>query len=225
MGELVASIAHEINQPLAGVAASGSACLRWLKGDKPDLDAACESVSRIVRDAHRASDVIRSLRALTEKSGPQPTPLDINDAIQEVLALTGRELQQRGVALRTDLSVEVRSVFGDRVQLQQVLLNLITNAVDAMSTVMDRARELTVSSALTERGGSLVKIVDTGEGLDPTIAQRIFEPFFTTKSDGLGMGLSICRSIIESHGGELWVAPNVPHGTVFRFTVPEVPPA
>jgi signal transduction histidine kinase/GAF domain-containing protein len=225
MGELVASIAHEINQPLAGVAASGSACLRWLKGDKPDLDAACESVSRIVRDAHRASDVIRSLRALTEKSGPQPTPLDINDAIQEILALTGRELQQRGVALRTDLSVEVRSVFGDRVQLQQVLLNLITNAVDAMSTVMDRARELTVSSALTERGGSLVKIVDTGEGLDPTIAQRIFEPFFTTKSDGLGMGLSICRSIIESHGGELWVAPNVPHGTVFRFTVPEVPPA
>jgi PAS domain S-box-containing protein len=225
MGELVASIAHEINQPLAGVAARANACLRWLTGNKPDLDAARESVSRIVRDAHRASDVIRSLRALTRKSGPQLMPLEINDAIQEVLALTGNELRQHGVALRTDLSIEVRPVLGDRVQLQQVLLNLITNAVDAMSAVMDHARELTLSSARTEGDGFIVTITDTGAGLEPMIAERIFEPFFTTKSEGLGMGLSICRTIIESHGGELWVSPNVPYGTVFRFTVPGVPPA
>jgi signal transduction histidine kinase len=199
--------------------------LRWLTGNKPDLDAARESVSRIVRDAHRASDVIRSLRALTRKSGPQLMPLEINDAIQEVLALTGNELRQHGVALRTDLSIEVRPVLGDRVQLQQVLLNLITNAVDAMSAVMDHARELTLSSARTEGDGFIVTITDTGAGLEPMIAERIFEPFFTTKSEGLGMGLSICRTIIESHGGELWVSPNVPYGTVFRFTVPGVPPA
>jgi signal transduction histidine kinase len=225
MGELLASIAHEINQPLAAVATSGNACLRWLNRDQPDLDAARDAASRIVRDAHRAGDVIRSLRALTKKSGPQLTELDINGAIHEVLALTHSELQRHGIVLHTDLSADGRPVFGDRVQLQQVLLNLITNAADAMSTVMDHTRELTVSSALIERGGVLVTIEDTGAGLDPTIAQRIFEPFFTTKSDGLGMGLSICRSIIESHGGQLWVSPNVPYGTVFRFTVPGVPPA
>jgi signal transduction histidine kinase len=217
MGELLASIAHEINQPLAAVASSGNAFLRWLNRDHPDLDAARDAVSRIVRDAHRARDVIRSLRALTKKSGPQLTELDIHDAIEE--------WQRHGVVLHTDLTAEVRPVFGDRVQLQQVLLNLITNAADAMSTVMDHARELTVSSALTDPGGVLVTIEDTGAGLDPTIAQRIFEPFFTTKSDGLGMGLLICRSIIESHGGQLWVSPNMPYGTVFRFTVPGVPPA
>jgi predicted ATPase/signal transduction histidine kinase len=223
MGELVASIAHEINQPLAAVAASGNACLRWLNRDQPNLDAARESVSRIVRDAHRAGDVIRSVRALTKKSGPQLTELDINGAIQEVLALAQTELQRHGVVLHTDLSANVPPVFGDRIQLQQVLLNLITNATDAMSTVTDHTRELTVSSALTEHDGLLVTISDTGSGLDPTIAQQIFEPFFTTKSEGLGMGLSICRSIIAAHGGELWVSPNVPYGTVFRFTVPGVP--
>jgi C4-dicarboxylate-specific signal transduction histidine kinase len=225
MGQLVASIAHEINQPLAAVAASGNACLRWLNREEPNLDATRDAVSRIVRDAHRAGDVIRSLRALTKKSGPQLTKLDINGAIQEVLVLAHSELQRHGIVLHTNLSVEVRPVFGDRVQLQQVLLNLITKAVDAMSAVMDHTRELTVSSALAERGGFLVTISDTGAGLDATIAQRIFEPFFTTKSDGLGMGLSICRSIIESHDGRLWVTPNVPYGTVFRFTVPDVPPA
>jgi signal transduction histidine kinase len=199
--------------------------LRWLAGNKPDLDAARESVSRIVRDAHRASDVIRSLRALTRKSGPQLAPFDINDAIQEVLALTEGELRQHGVTLCSDLSVKVPPVFGDRVQLQQVLLNLITNAVDAMRAVTDHARKLTLSTALTERDDLIVTISDTGAGLDPMIVERIYEPFFTTKSDGLGMGLSICRTIIESHGGELWVSPNVPCGAVFRFTVPGALPA
>jgi predicted ATPase/signal transduction histidine kinase/GAF domain-containing protein len=220
MGELVASIAHEINQPLAAIAARGNAGLRWLNMDAPNVDAARETVSRIVRDAHRAGDVIRSLLALTKKTGPQLVEFDINDAIKEVLALTHNESPRHGIALHTNLSVEIRPIFGDRVQLQQVVLNLITNAIDAMGAVWDHAKELTVSSALNERGDLLVTITDTGVGLDPTIAERIFEPFFTTKSDGLGMGLSICRSIIEAHGGQLWVSPNVPHGTVFRFTVP-----
>jgi PAS domain S-box-containing protein len=225
MGQLVASIAHEINQPLAAIATNGTACLRWLNRDQPDLDEAQNTVSRIVREAHRAGDIIHGIRALTRKSAPQKTKLTINSAIQEVLSLAHSELQRNGIALHTDLSVEVQPVFGDRVQLQQVLLNLITNAIDAMNTVMDHTRELWVSSAPTEMDGVLVAIADTGAGLHPTVAQRIFEPFFTTKSQGLGMGLSICRSIIESHDGRLWVSPNVPYGTVFSFTVPGVPRA
>jgi C4-dicarboxylate-specific signal transduction histidine kinase len=220
MGELLASIAHEINQPLAAVAISGGTCLRWLSRDQPDLASAREAVSRIVRDAHRAADVIRSLRALTKKSGPQLTQLDIHDAIQEVLALTRGELQQHGVVLHTDLASGDRPVLGDRVQLQQVLLNLIMNAIQAMGAVTDRRRELTVSVARAEPSHVQVAVEDTGPGLDPAIAQRIFEPFFTTKSDGLGMGLSICRSIIEAHGGHLWVSPRAPRGTALRFTIP-----
>ena len=220
MGELVASIAHEINQPLAAIATSGNACLRWLNRDQPDLDEARDAVSRIVRDAHRAGDVIHGLRALARKSGPQLTKLDIHDAIEEVLALTRGELQRHGVVLHTDLSADDRPVLGDRVQLQQVLLNLIMNGIQAMGAVTDRRRELTVSVALAEPGRVQVAVEDTGPGLDPAIAQRIFDPFFTTKSDGLGMGLSICRSIIEAHGGQLWVSPRAPHGTAFRFTIP-----
>ena len=173
-----------------------------------------------MRDAHRAGDVIRGLRALTQKSGPQLTQLDIHDAIAEVLALTRGELQQHGVVLHTDLALGDRSVLGDKVQLQQVLLNLIMNAIQAMEAVTDRSRELTVSVARAEPDRVQVAIEDTGPGLDPTIAQRIFEPFFTTKPDGLGMGLSICRSIIEAHGGTLWVSPRAPHGTALHFTIP-----
>ncbi len=220
MGELLASIAHEINQPLAAVSTSGSACLRWLNRDQPDLDAAREAVSRVVRDAHRAGDVIRSLRALTKKSGPQLTKLDIRDAIEEVLALTRSELQQHGIVLHTHLSADDRPVLGDGVQLQQVLLNLIVNGIQAMATVTNRRRELTVSVALVEPDRVQISVEDTGPGLDPAIAPRIFDPFFTTKSDGLGMGLSICRSIIEAHGGQLWASPRALHGTAFHFTIP-----
>ena len=220
MGELVASIAHEINQPLAAVATDADACLRWLNRGQPDLDEARDAVTRILRGAHQAGNVIRGLRALARKSGPELAKLDINDAIQEVLALVRSELQRQGVVLHTDLTVGERPVFGDRVQLQQVLLNLIINGMEAMSTVTERTRELTVSSVLAEPGSVLVAVEDTGTGLDEAIAKRIFEPFFTTKSDGLGMGLSICRSIVEAHGGNLWVSPRPLHGTVFRFTVP-----
>ena len=220
LGELAASLAHEINQPLAAVATSGNACLRWLNRDQPDLASARNAVSRIVRDAHRAGNVIRSLRALTEKSGPKLTRLDIRDAIGEVLALTRGELQRHCVMLHTDLSAGEQPVLGDRVQLQQVLLNLIMNGIQAMAALSDRRRELSVSVALAAPDRMQVTVEDTGPGLDPAIAPCIFDPFFTTKSDGLGMGLSICRSIIEAHGGQLGVSSHAPHGAAFHFTIP-----
>jgi signal transduction histidine kinase len=197
--------------------------LRWLNRDKPDLDEARSALSRIVRDGTRAGEVIRGLRALAKKSGPQLTKLDINDAILEVMALTRSELQRHGVMLHTDLSAADRPVFGDRVQLQQVLLNLIMNGVEAMSAVTERPKMLAITSEAVESDGVLVAVEDTGTGLDPVTADRIFEPFFTTKPEGIGMGLSICRSIIEAHRGRFWASPRVPYGTVFRFTVPGVP--
>jgi PAS domain S-box-containing protein len=220
MGELAASIAHEINQPLAAIVTNGAGGLRWLNRETPALDEVREALSRVVSDGKRAAEVIRGLRALAKKSGPQLTTLDIDDVIRDVLALTRSEVQRHGVVLRTDLAASDRPVMGDRVQMQQVLLNLILNGIDAMRPVEDRPRELTLSSGLTEPESVLVAVEDTGAGLDPAIAPHIFEPFFTTKSDGLGMGLPICRSIIEAHGGRLWVAPRVPHGTAVRFTVP-----
>jgi PAS domain S-box-containing protein len=221
MGELAASIAHEINQPLAAIVSNGSAGLRWLNRETPDLDEAREALSRMVSDGQRAGDVIRGLRALTKKSGLRLTTLDIDDTIREVLALTHSEVQRHGVVLRTTLAAGDRPAVGDRVQLQQVLLNLILNGIDAMKGVTD-TKELTVSSTLAEPGSVLVSVEDSGPGLDPAIAERIFEPFVTTKADGLGMGLSICRSIIDAHGGRLWASPRVPHGTDLRFTVPTV---
>jgi PAS domain S-box-containing protein len=220
VGQLTASIAHEVNQPLAGIASNGAAGLNWLNRNKPDLDQARDAFSRIVRDSARASDVIRGLRALVKKSGPQLARLDIDEVIREVLALTTVELRRSGVALQTDLAAGYRPVLGDRIQLQQVLLNLVMNGVEAMRGVTERKRELTVSSTLAEAGSVLVSVEDTGTGLDAAVAQRLFEPFFTTKSEGLGMGLSICRSIVEGHRGRLWASPRVPHGAAIRFTVP-----
>jgi PAS domain S-box-containing protein len=220
LGELAASIAHEINQPLAGIASNGAAGLNWLNRKKPDLDQARDALSRIVRDSARASDVIRNLRALAKKSGPQLTSLDIDDVIRDVLMLTGGELRRHGVALQIALAAGDRRALGDRVQLQQVLLNLIMNGIDAMSGLAERTRELMISSSLAEPGSVLVAVEDTGIGFDQDTAERIFEPFFTTKSEGLGIGLSICRSIIEGHRGRLWVSPRVPHGVVVRFTIP-----
>jgi C4-dicarboxylate-specific signal transduction histidine kinase len=220
MGELVASIAHEINQPLAAIAVNGDACLRWLNRDEPDLDEVRNAVSRITQDGRRAGQMIENLRALAKKSEPQFARLDINGAIQEILALTRSELTQHDVVLHTDLSVGDRMVFGDRVQLQQVMLNLIMNGIEAMSAVMDRPKILTISSERVEPSGILVAVKDTGAGVDPATADRIFESFFTTKPNGMGMGLSICRSIIEAHGERFWASPNTPHGAIFQFTLP-----
>jgi PAS domain S-box-containing protein len=220
MGELAASIAHEVNQPLAAIVMNGSAGLRWLNKDKPDLEEARSALSRMVSEGKRAGDVIRGLRALVKKSAPEMEKFDINDAIQEVLALTRSEVQRHQVSVHTALFPDHLLVLGDRVQLQQVLVNLIKNASEAMSAITDRGKLLEISSQITESGKAIILVQDTGAGLDPATAEHIFEPFFTTKSSGMGMGLSICRSIIEAHGGRLWAAPRSPHGTAFQFTVP-----
>jgi PAS domain S-box-containing protein len=220
MGELTASIAHEINQPLAAIVTQSEAASRFLDRDEPDLDEVQDALSAIRQDGMRAGEVIRGLRALARKSGPQLTKLDIDDVISEVLALARGELRRHDVVLHTELAADDRPVMGDRVQLQQVLLNLIMNGVEAMREVTERARELTVSSTLAEPGSVLIAVEDTGTGLDPAVAERMFQPFFTTKPDGLGMGLAICRSIVEAHGGRLWVSPRDPHGADVRFTVP-----
>jgi len=220
MGELVASIAHEVNQPLAAILANGEAGLRWLNRNEPDLDEVRNAVSRITQDASRAGKMIENLRALAKKSEPQFARLDINDAIQEILALTRTELVQHEVALRTDLSARDRMVFGDRVLLQQVILNLILNSIEAMSAVVDRPKVLTISSERVEPSGVLVAVKDTGRGIDSKAADRIFESFFTTKPNGMGMGLSICRSIIDAHGERFWASPNMPYGAIFQFTLP-----
>ena len=219
-GELLASIVHEVSQPLVGIVSSGNACLRWLDREKPDLEAARKSLSRIVRDGKRAGDVIRGLRALADKSGLQLARLELNGAIQEVLALTRGEFEMHGIVLHTALSGADRPVFGDRVQLQQVMLNLITNAIEAMSAVTDRPKVLTITSGPIKPNGLMVAVEDNGTGLDPATTDRIFDPFFTTKPAGMGMGLSICRSIIHAHGGRFWALPRTPCGTSFQFTVP-----
>jgi PAS domain S-box-containing protein len=223
LGEMFASIAHEINQPLAAIVTNAQAGLRWLNRETPELDETRQMVESIIKNGKRAGDVIRGIRALAMKSGPDLTELDINGAIQEVLALTRSDVQRHGVVLHTDLSAEVRPVCGDRVQLQQVLLNLLTNAIEAMNAVTDRPKVLAITSEPVEQGGVLVAVDDTGTGLDPATADRIFDSFFTTKPNGMGMGLSICRSIIDAHGGRLWMSPCVPHGTSVRFTVPTAP--
>ena len=220
MGELTASIAHEINQPLGAVVTNGNAALRWLAGQPPNLEEVREAIERTVREANRASDVIGRIRALLQKGPPQMERLDVNAVIREVLTLAGNELLRGGVAVRTDLAPDVPNVFGDRIQLQQVLLNLILNGVDAMSTITDRPRELRIQSA-RHPDGVLIQVHDSGEGVDPEQADHIFEPFFTTKPQGIGMGLSVGRSIVEAHGGRLWCTPGSSHGAVFQFTVPQ----
>jgi PAS domain S-box-containing protein len=220
MGQLTASIAHEINQPLAAIITNAEACLLWLEADRPDLEEARQAATRIVRNGHRAGDIIKSVRALTRKSTPEMISLGINDVIREVIVLIGAEFRRRGVRVDTSLSSDLVSVVGDRVQLQQVVLNLIMNGIEAMAHPMNGQPRLQISSTNDESGGVLVAIADSGPGLDLTRADRIFEAFFTTKPEGMGMGLSICRSIIDAHGGRLWASPNLPNGAVFQFTLP-----
>jgi signal transduction histidine kinase len=220
VGELTAAIAHEINQPLSGVVTSANAGLRWLAGEAPDLEAARRSVERIVRDANRASEVISRIRDLIKKSPPQSDQLNINDLILEVIALVRSDVERNRISLETKLSNDLPLIAGDRIQLQQVLLNLIMNAVEALSEVRHVQRELLVSSAREGSNAVLVAVQDSGKGLDRAALARLFEAFYTTKPEGLGMGLAISRTIIEAHGGRLWATPNSPEGAVFQFTVP-----
>ena len=220
MGELAAAIAHEVNQPLGAVVTNASASLRWLAGRPPNLGEAREAIDRTVRDANRASEVIVRIRALLQKVPPQMERLDVNVVIREVLTLAGNELLRSGIAVQTDLAPDVPTVFGDRVQLQQVLLNLILNGVDAMRTITNRPRELRIKSA-KHPDGVLIQVHDSGQGVDPEQANHIFDPFFTSKPQGIGIGLSVGRSIVEAHGGRLWFTPGPSHGVVFQFTVPK----
>jgi C4-dicarboxylate-specific signal transduction histidine kinase len=218
MGELAASIAHEVNQPLAAVVTNANACLRWLDRESPDLTEAREAVQQIILDGNRGSDVIARIRALLKKEPPASARLDINEVIREILALAQTRLQ--GIITRTELAENLPSVPADRVHLQQVLLNLMTNAVDAMKPVSDRPRILRIQTHLHTPQAILVSIRDSGTGLDPKNIEQLFEPFYTTKPQGLGMGLSISRSIIEAHGGHLWAETQKTPGATFRFTLP-----
>ena len=220
MGQLTASIAHEINQPLAAIITNADACLLWLEADRPDLEEARQATTRIVRNGLRAADIIKSVRALTRKSTPEMVPLDINEVIREVIVLLGAEFRRNGVRIETSLPSNLESVVGDRVQLQQVVLNLTMNGIEAMADSEPGQRRLEIRSANEESGHVLVAVEDTGPGLDLAQADRLFEAFFTTKPDGMGMGLSICRSIIDAHGGRLWASPNRPNGAIFQFTLP-----
>jgi PAS domain S-box-containing protein len=220
LGEMTASIAHEVNQPLAGVIANAEACLRWLDRKTPDLDAVRRSVEWVIDDSNRASEVIRRVRALAKKTDIEKAPLDVNDVIREVMALVQRELIRHRVSLRMDLAPVLPRILGDRVQLEQVVINLVMNGVEAMQSVTDRPRELVIRSRLDETQQVLVSVTDCGVGISAENADRLFSAFFTTKASGMGMGLSICRSIIEAHGGRLWATANVPHGATFHLTLP-----
>ena len=219
MGELTASIAHEVNQPLAGIVINGNACLRWLGGESPNLAEAREAAQRIIRDGTRANDIITRVRALARKTGTLSERVDLNEAIREVIALCQGEARKHGVALRTQLPGDLPPVRGDRVLIQQVVLNLVLNGIDAMSDVPDRSRELVIH-AQGEADHVRVTVHDSGIGLDPQALDRIFDALYTTKPGGMGMGLSISRTIVENHGGRLAVVSQDGPGATFEFTLP-----
>jgi C4-dicarboxylate-specific signal transduction histidine kinase len=219
LGTLMASIAHEVNQPLAGIITNANTCLRMLAADPPNLDGARETARRTIRDGNRAADVITRLRALFSRKGTATETVDLSEAAREVLALVSSDLLRSRVILRAELGNEPLLVPGDRVQLQQVIVNLVRNALDAMSGVDDRPRQLLVRTDMEEDRARLV-VKDTGVGLEPQGADRLFDVFYTTKSNGMGIGLSVSRSIIESHGGKLWAEPNDGPGATFSFSLP-----
>jgi signal transduction histidine kinase len=220
MGQMTASIAHEVSQPIAAAVTNAQAALRWLRATPPNLDEVREALDRVVEDNGRAGAVITRIRALVKKTPSRKDRFGLNEAILDVVALTRSEVLRHGVSLQTDLEAGLPLVDGDRVQLQQVILNLILNAIEAMSGMVPEAQKLQVGTKIDAEGNVLVTVQDSGPGLDPTSADRVFEAFYTTKPDGMGMGLAICRSIIEAHGGCLWVSSNEPTGAVFSFTLP-----
>jgi C4-dicarboxylate-specific signal transduction histidine kinase len=220
---LTASIAHEVNQPLSGIITNASTCLRMLAADPPNVDGERETARRTIRDGHRASEVVTQLRALFSKKEATTESLDLNEATREVIALSLSRLQRNRVILRPELADDLRPVTGDRVQLQQVILNLLLNASDAMSGVDDRPRQLVIRTERDEGDRVRLAVQDAGVGVEPQGVDKLFEPFYTTKSGGMGIGLSVSRSIIESHHGRLWAAPNDGPGATFSFSIPRVP--
>jgi signal transduction histidine kinase len=225
VGELTASIAHEINQPLGAMVANGNAGLRWLERSTPDVDEARAAFTRIVNDGRRAGEVIESIRAMFKNVDQEKTPIDINRLVRDMLGLMLGELRANHVSVQTKLDDNLPDVRGNRVQLQQVILNLIRNAIEAMNSVTNRARLLRIGSVIHEPDGVLVSVEDSGTGLNPEDTERIFDSFFTTKPQGTGMGLSISRSIIEGHQGRLWASSGIDQGAVFSVLLPAVRPA
>jgi signal transduction histidine kinase len=220
LGELTASIAHEVNQPLGAIMFNAESCQSWLDGDPPNLGEAHAALERILRDGTRAGEVIQRVRALAKKSDMKMAPLNLNDLLSEVVAFAQHELLSAHVALRTEFASELPVVLVDKVQLQQVILNLVVNGIEAMQSVTDRARALVIRSEQAGQRQVRVTVEDCGVGFSAESADRLFNMFFSTKSNGMGMGLSICRSIIELHGGRIWAAPNLPHGATIQFTLP-----
>jgi C4-dicarboxylate-specific signal transduction histidine kinase len=219
MGELTASLAHEVNQPITAAGTDARTCLRWLTRDEPDLEEAREAASRVVKDATRAAEIISRIRLLFKKDTSRRELVDINEIIQEMIVLLRGEATRYSISFRTDLATDLPPVMADRVQLQQVLMNLMMNGIDAMKDV-DGTRELTINSGRSVNEHLQVSVSDTGVGLPPQQADQIFNAFFTTKPNGTGMGLSISRSIIEAHGGRLWASANGSRGAIFHLTLP-----
>jgi C4-dicarboxylate-specific signal transduction histidine kinase len=219
MGELTASLAHEVNQPIAAAVTNANTCLRWLTRDQPDLEEAREAAMRIVKDGTRAAEIVSRIRLLFKKGTSEREQVDVNEIIREMIVLLRGEATRYKISVQTELATDLPEVLGDRVQLQQVMMNLIMNSIDAMKGV-DGIREVAIQSQRAEDGHLMVSVNDTGVGLPAQEASQIFNAFFTTKPDGTGMGLSISRSIVESHGGRLWAACNAPRGASFHFTLP-----
>jgi signal transduction histidine kinase len=219
VGQLTASIAHEVNQPISAVVTNAGAGLNWLGAHPPNLDKVRESLDHIVADGKRAGDIVHRIRALIKKAPPLKSRFDLNEAVLDVVAMVRSEALRHGISLQTQLAEGLPRIEGERIQLQQVILNLILNAVEAMTSLADRARELQISTKTDAAGGVLVAVRDSGPGLDATSTDRVFEAFYTTKPDGIGMGLAICRSIIAAHGGRIWATANEPRGAVFQFSL------
>jgi len=219
MGQLTASIAHEVSQPIAAAVTSADAGLRWLAAQPPDLEEVRDALDRVVRAGNRAGEVIGRIRALISKVPERKASLDINETILETIALTHSEMVRNRILLQTELGNGLPHIWGDKVRLQQVILNLIMNAIEAMSEISEGSRELLIRTGLDVPGGVTVAVRDSGPGLKPESLAHLFDPFYTTKPAGMGMGLSICRSITEAHGGRLWAIPNNPRGAIFQFTV------
>jgi PAS domain S-box-containing protein len=220
LSTLTASIAHEVNQPLSGIVTNASTCLRMLDADPPNLEGARETARRTIRDGNRASEVIARLRALFSKKNAIFEMFDLNEAVREVVALSVNELQRNRVILQSDLAVDLPSVLGDRTQIQQVILNLLRNGLDAMSAVDDRPRELLIKTECEDGDGVRLSVKDSGVGIDSEIEKKLFEAFYTTKADGMGIGLSVSRSIVEQHQGRLWATRNEGPGATFLFSIP-----
>jgi signal transduction histidine kinase len=220
LGEIAASIAHEVNQPLTAIVTNANACTRWMYAQPPNLERAAASIESIVDDATRASEIINRVRAFATRTELKKTWMEINVVIHDVLALMQTRFRENRISVRTNLSNDLPMIFGDRIQLQQVVLNLLVNAIDAINAVPNDGREIHIISSKPNTCGATITIEDSGVGIDPASVDHLFDAFQSTKSDGMGIGLSICRSIIEAHSGQIWAAPNKPRGAAFCFTLP-----